>query len=134
MPGLLPCSSAAVLSLIGLYGDHFVYGSLSGSGSSSSGHLSFFVCAAVSSRQLHRRASGRAGWPTVGLAWAERIALGAPLAIVAAKRAIDEGAALPIAEGLAVERACYAPLVETTDRVEALTAFREKRPPRFEGR
>ena len=76
----------------------------------------------------------RAALLETGLAWAERIALGAPLAIIAAKRAIDEGAALPLAEGLAVERICYAPLVETTDRVEALTAFREKRPPRFEGR
>ena len=41
---------------------------------------------------------------------------------------------LPLAAGLAVERACSAPLVETADRVEALTAFREKRAPRFEGR
>lgn len=69
-----------------------------------------------------------------GLAWAEQIALGAPLAIRAAKRAVDEGVALSLADGLAVERACYAPLVETTDRVEALHAFREKRSPRFEGR
>jgi len=76
----------------------------------------------------------RAALLETGLAWAESVAKGAPLAIIAAKRAIDEGAALPLAEGLAVERICYAPLVETTDRVEALTAFREKRAPRFEGR
>ena len=76
----------------------------------------------------------RAALLETGLAWAERIALGAPLAIIAAKRAVDEGVALPLEQGLAVERACYAPLVETTDRVEALNAFREKRAPRFEGR
>jgi enoyl-CoA hydratase/carnithine racemase len=76
----------------------------------------------------------RAALLETGLAWAESVAKGAPLALIAAKRAIDEGIALPLAAGLAVERACSAPLVETADRVEALTAFREKRAPRFEGR
>ncbi len=72
------------------------------------------------------------------LAWAERLAAQlantAPLAVAAAKRAIDEGAHLPIAEGLAVERRWYETTLGTEDRREGLRAFAEKRPPVFRGR
>lgn len=57
-----------------------------------------------------------------------------PLALRAAKAAIDGGADLPLADGLAHENACYLTLLDTYDRVEALAAFAERRPPRFEGR
>ncbi len=65
---------------------------------------------------------------------AAEIASNGPLAIRLAKRAIDEGAGLPLAEALALEWRCYEPVLETEDRVEALQAFSEKRPPRFQGR
>lgn len=58
----------------------------------------------------------------------------APLALAAAKRAIDEGAARTLAEGLAIERACYEQVLTTDDRNEGLNAFLEKRPPAFKGR
>ncbi|MBP7147800.1 MAG: enoyl-CoA hydratase/isomerase family protein [Acidobacteria bacterium] len=66
---------------------------------------------------------------------AGEIARCGPLALRAAKRAIDAGLEAPrLAEALEVERAAYATIVPTEDRREALRAFREKRPPRFGGR
>jgi methylglutaconyl-CoA hydratase len=67
-------------------------------------------------------------------ALAETILGGAPIALAQAKRAVDEGVELPLEEGLAVERRCYAVTIPTEDRLEALAAFREKRKPRFQGR
>ena len=64
---------------------------------------------------------------------AEAIAANGPVAVRAAKRAIDQGTELPQAEGLEVESACYAETLETEDRLEALAAFAEKRKPRFRG-
>lgn len=59
----------------------------------------------------------------------------APLALRAAKRAIDEGlSAASLAAGLDVEARCYATIVPTEDRREALAAFAEKRPPHYRGR
>jgi len=68
------------------------------------------------------------------IALAAEIAANAPLALRAAKRAIDEGAGLPIEEGLDAERRAYGTIVPTQDRREALRAFMEKRKPRFQGR
>ncbi|MCG5054821.1 MAG: enoyl-CoA hydratase/isomerase family protein [Myxococcales bacterium] len=77
--------------------------------------------------------------PAAGLrdeacAWAREIVAAGPLAVAQAKRAIDEGFALPLDEALAVERACYERLLGSADREEGLLAFAEKRPPRFSGR
>ena len=52
----------------------------------------------------------------------------------AAKRAIDGGVGLPLAEGLALEAACYEEVLASEDRNEGLAAFAEKRPPVFKGR
>ncbi|RMF74456.1 MAG: enoyl-CoA hydratase [Acidobacteria bacterium] len=69
------------------------------------------------------------------LALAGEIARCGPLALRAAKRAIDDGLdAARLDEGLAIERRAYRTIVDTEDRREALRAFAEKRPPRFEGR
>jgi methylglutaconyl-CoA hydratase len=69
---------------------------------------------------------------TVELA-AELLAAG-PLALAEAKRAIDRGFGLPMAEALAVERAGYEKVLGSRDRDEGLRAFAEKRPPRFTGK
>lgn len=68
------------------------------------------------------------------LRWAESIAAHGPLAIRLAKRAIDGGIALPLADALRFEWECYLRTLDTRDREEGLRAFAEKRPPRFEGR
>jgi methylglutaconyl-CoA hydratase len=68
------------------------------------------------------------------LAWADEIALCAPMAVAQAKRAIDEGFARPLAEALAVERTAYEVVLTSEDRNEGLTAFAEKRRPGWKGR
>ncbi|MGB8267858.1 MAG: enoyl-CoA hydratase-related protein [Candidatus Velthaea sp.] len=59
------------------------------------------------------------------------IASKAPLAVAATKRAIDEGAGLPLAEALALEALHFGLLVETADLREGTRAFLEKRKPHF---
>jgi enoyl-CoA hydratase/carnithine racemase len=67
-------------------------------------------------------------------ALASTIAANGPLALRLAKRAIDEGADLPLPEALKMEWDCYQGVLQTQDRVEALRAFADKRAPKFEGR
>jgi len=64
---------------------------------------------------------------------AEAIAGCGPLANRLAKRAIDSGAGLPLDRALQLEWECYQETLQTTDRVEALKAFADKRAPKFEG-
>ncbi|KAG8998863.1 hypothetical protein FRB93_013430 [Tulasnella sp. JGI-2019a] len=64
---------------------------------------------------------------------AKEINQSAPLALRAAKLAISRAPELDLDSGLSFERACYEPLLSTSDRVEALDAFREKRKPVFKG-
>ncbi len=64
-------------------------------------------------------------------AMAEEIARHAPLAVRAAKAAIDGGLALD--QGLAVEWQAYQRVVPTDDRLEGLRAFAEKRAPVYKG-
>jgi len=56
-----------------------------------------------------------------------------PLAVQAAKAAIDGGLDLPAALALEHEASCYARIIPTSDRLEALAAFAEKRAPKFKG-
>ena len=65
---------------------------------------------------------------------AEAIAANAPLSLRAAKAAARAGLEGRLATGLAFERALWALLATTDDRSEGRRAFREGRPPRFEGR
>lgn len=65
---------------------------------------------------------------------AAEIAQNGPVAVRAAKRAIDEGGETPLREGLKIEADCYGLVIPTQDRLEALAAFAEKRKPLFEGR
>lgn len=65
---------------------------------------------------------------------AAEIALGAPLALRAAKQAVAGAALNRRREQLDYERQAYAPLLQTEDRLEALAAFRQKRAPQFTGR
>lgn len=65
---------------------------------------------------------------------ASAIAANGPVAVRAAKDAIDRGVEMALGEGLEHEARCYARVLETADRVEALAAFAEKRRPVYRGK
>jgi methylglutaconyl-CoA hydratase len=67
------------------------------------------------------------------LALAARVARNAPISLRQAKRAVDRGLHLPLAEGLDLENRLYQACLPTRDRQEALRAFAEKRAPTFTG-
>jgi len=58
----------------------------------------------------------------------------APIALKYAKEAVIKGLDLTLEQGLRLEADLYFLLHTTRDRTEGITAFREKRPPNFEGK
>ncbi|CAN6723159.1 unnamed protein product [Malus baccata var. baccata] len=56
-----------------------------------------------------------------------------PIAIRMAKKAIDEGLEVEKTSALALEEHCYEKTLNTNDRLEALSAFAEKRKPKYTG-
>ncbi|KAM1037218.1 hypothetical protein FF1_032115 [Malus domestica] len=56
-----------------------------------------------------------------------------PIAIRMAKKAIDEGLEVDKTSALALEEHCYEKTLNTNDRLEALSAFAEKRKPKYTG-
>ncbi|MBC8442462.1 MAG: enoyl-CoA hydratase/isomerase family protein [Deltaproteobacteria bacterium] len=65
---------------------------------------------------------------------ADMIAQTGPIAVEMAKYAIDKGIETDLATGLAIESNAYRVTIPTQDRIEGLTAFREKRKPVYKGR
>lgn len=68
------------------------------------------------------------------LEMAQTIAGNGPLAVQAAKEAIQASGDEPLADALASEQACYGQILDTEDRLEGLKAFAEKRKPAYQGR
>jgi enoyl-CoA hydratase/carnithine racemase len=68
------------------------------------------------------------------LALAESVIQNAPLAVAAAKHALDEGVGLELEDALRLELRKYESILGTEDRLEGLRAFAEKRPANFQGR
>ena len=64
---------------------------------------------------------------------AERLATGPTRALGLLKRCVYQGYGRPLDEGLALEAEAVAELIRTADAREGMTAFLEKRPPRFSG-
>jgi methylglutaconyl-CoA hydratase len=64
---------------------------------------------------------------------ATEIARNAPLALVAAKKAINLGIDSDLATGLKIEEMCYGTIISSRDRLEGLQAFKEKRKPVYTG-
>ncbi len=67
-------------------------------------------------------------------AMAEAVVENAPIAVAAAKHAIDEGAGLELDAALALEQQKYDLTLQSADRLEGLQAFAEKRKPVFTGK
>jgi len=64
---------------------------------------------------------------------ANEIAANGPVALAQAKYAINKGVEVSLPVGLAIESNAYAVTIPTKDRIEGLTAFREKRKPIYVG-
>lgn len=64
---------------------------------------------------------------------AKEISNNGPIAVQMAKFSIDAGIEVDLQSGLKVEELCYARVIPTKDRIEGLTAFKEKRPPKYLG-
>jgi len=64
---------------------------------------------------------------------AKEIIPNGPVGVRMAKLAINKGSEVDLASGLEIEKMCYAQVIPTEDRMEALIAFREKRKPNFKG-
>ena len=71
---------------------------------------------------------------TASLQTATRIAANAPLAVRQAKKSIHHGLQMDLHTAVRFEVEAYNQLVDTDDRREGVSAFNEKRPPRFSGR
>ena len=67
-------------------------------------------------------------------AMAAKIAQRGPLAVARAKRLVERGYDIPLRAANRQEAESFALLFDTDDRREGMTAFVEKRPPRFTGR
>jgi methylglutaconyl-CoA hydratase len=65
--------------------------------------------------------------------WGKEICEAGPVALVAAKQAIDGGLSLSLSQALDHERSCYEKVLNTEDRIEGLKAFSEKRKPNYKG-
>ncbi|MDG4771037.1 enoyl-CoA hydratase-related protein [Solwaraspora sp. WMMD792] len=70
----------------------------------------------------------------VGVEVARELAGFGPIATRQARAAVRATEETPLSAGLDLERAMLAGLLGTADRTEGITAFLDKRPPRFQGR
>jgi enoyl-CoA hydratase len=68
------------------------------------------------------------------LSLAAQVAAGAPLALAAGKRLVDQGLGMDLAAAISYEGESVSMLFGTADRAAGLAAFRERRPPTFTGR
>lgn len=62
------------------------------------------------------------------------MAKNAPLSLIQAKNAINNGMEVDLATGLKIESLAYSALIPTEDRLEGLRAFQEKRAPQYLGK
>ena len=82
---------------------------------------------------LLSRVAPPGGLRAAAMELAGQVARNAPVSLRQAKRALDRGFGLPLEEGLDLENRLYQDCLGTRDRLEALRAFAEKRPPDFKG-
>lgn len=65
---------------------------------------------------------------------AGKMLVNGPLALQQAKFAVKQGMKVDLQTGLQIERKAYEVIIPTEDRIEALTAFAEKRKPEYKGK
>ena len=70
---------------------------------------------------------------SAAFAWASELAAGPTAALAVAKRVTGAGLDLPLGDALALEAAGFRECFSTADAVEGVTAFLEKRSPKFRG-
>ena len=83
---------------------------------------------------LVNKVVGKGAWLTEAIELARVIAERPPLAVRLGKRAVLAAEDTGLAEGLRAERELFDEAMASEDRVEGMTAFLEKREPRFKGR
>lgn len=83
---------------------------------------------------LVNKVAKKGRWLEEAMALARLVAERPPIATRLAKRAVLVADQTPLDEGLAEERSLYEQSMATEDRVEGMSAFLEKREPKFEGR
>ncbi len=66
--------------------------------------------------------------------WTKQLAAGPPVALAQSKALLDRSSTATLAEALQAEAAAQTVNFSTTDTVEAIAAFLQKRPPSFDGR
>jgi len=83
---------------------------------------------------LVNKVVGKGRWLEEAIELARLIASRPPVAVRLAKQAVLAAQETDLAEGLRTERQLFDQSMATEDRVEGMTAFLEKREPRFQGR
>jgi enoyl-CoA hydratase/carnithine racemase len=83
---------------------------------------------------LVNKVVGEGTWLSEAVELARAIAKRPPLAVRLGKRAVQVAEDTGLAEGLRAERELFDEAMASEDRVEGMTAFLEKREPRFQGR
>jgi enoyl-CoA hydratase/carnithine racemase len=83
---------------------------------------------------LVNRVVGKNAWLTEAIELARVVAERPPLAVRLAKRSVQAAEDTGLAEGLRAERELFDEAMASEDRVEGMSAFLEKREPRFTGR
>jgi enoyl-CoA hydratase/carnithine racemase len=83
---------------------------------------------------LVNKVVGQGAWLTEAIELARIVAERPPLAVRLGKRGVQVAEETGLAEGLRAERELFEEAMASEDRVEGMTAFLEKREPRFQGR
>lgn len=64
----------------------------------------------------------------------QQLSKNGPIAVRAAKKAIENGYSVDIETGLTIENSCYGTVLHSSDRIEGLKAFIEKRKPVYKNK